>query len=149
MRSFRNSTKHDLTRDTSSSRSVLPASSYGDDGDSSADGMPKNAEKSLNYLLELFSHLPHVEKLQVIATKFQPSSKDKFGPKGYMVAFKNYTELVSLVNGIAANYIGEKKPVLTSDSVAVRYDGLPSEGRLSYLEVSDTLVAESLSLIHI
>ena len=60
-----------------------------------------------------------------------------------MVAFKNYKELVNLADGIAANYIGEKKPVLTSDSVALRYDGLPSEGKLSYLEVSDALVAES------
>ena len=142
MRTVRRSTKQDITREASSSRSVLPASSYGDDGDTSADEMPNNTEKSLKYLWELFSHLSDVENIQVIATKFQPLSKDRFS-NGHMVAFKSYTELASLANGIAANYIGEKKPVLTSDSVALRYDGLPSEGKLSYLEVSDTLVAES------
>ena len=143
MESSKSGIKYGITREASSSRSVLPVGIYGDDGNTSADGMHRNTEKSLDYLLELFRRLPHVENLQVIATKFQTSSKDRFDSKGYMVAFKNYTELVSLVNGIAANYIGEKKPVLTSDSVALRYDGLPSEGKLSYLEVSDTLVAES------
>ena len=141
MGSIRGSIKHGVTREASSCRSVLSTSSY--DGDTSADGMPKNTEKSLDYLLEFFSNLSIRENLQVIATKFNSSSTDNSTPKSRMVAFKNYKELVNLANGIAANYIGEKKPVLTSDSVATRYEGLSPEGTLSYLEVSDALVVGS------
>ncbi len=112
-------------------------------GDTSADGTPKNTEKPLDYLMEFFRCLPRMENLQVIATQILTSVKDSCIPKGCMVAFKQYEELVKLVNAIAANYIGEKKPVLTADSVATRYEGSCSEGGLSYLEVSDALVAES------
>ena len=109
--------------------------------------MLKNSEKPLDYLMELFRCLPRMKNLQVIATQIPTSSKDSCMPKGCMVAFKKYEELVNLVNAIAANYISEKKPVLTSDSGATRYEGSCSEGGLSYLEVSDALVAESWNKI--
>ena len=143
MRSIRSNIKHGVTRGTSSCRSVLPTTSRGDDGNASVDEMPKNTEKPLDYLMALFRYLPRMENLQVIATRMPIFSKDSCMPKGCMVAFTKYKELVNLVNAIAANYIGEKKPVLTSDSVALRYEGYCSEGGLSYLEVSDALVTES------
>lgn len=143
MRTIRSSIKHGVKREASSCRAVLPTTNSGDDGDTSAGGMPKSTEKSLDYLWELFRCLSRKENLQVIATRMPTSPKDSCITKGCMVAFKQYHELVNLVNAIAANYIVETKPVLTSDSVATRYEGSCSVGGMSYLEVSDALVSES------
>lgn len=131
--------KHSNTREAYSSRSVLPTPSCGEDVDTSA----KNTEKSLDSLLELFSHLPGMENLQVIATKFDASSKDNCTAKGCMVPFKCYADVVNLANGIVASCTSEKNSPLTNDSVALRYDGLSTDGKLSYLNKTDSLVVES------
>ena len=143
MGSIRSSIKHGNTREALSCDSVLPTTNRGDDGDTSAGGKPKNTEKSLDYLMELFRCLPKMENLQVIATRMPTSSKDSCITKGCMIAFKQYNELEKLINTLVANYIGEKKPVLIADSVAPRYEGSCPDGGQSYLEMSDNLVVES------
>ena len=134
---------HGIVGEASSCSPATSVSSCNDDSNTLTQGVPKNTAMALDFLLELIRRLSEKENLQVIATQFQASPKVNSSSAGCMVAFTRYEELVKLVNDIVNTCLDEKKPVLTPDSVASRYNGLSTEEKLSYLEKADSLVSES------